>query len=521
MFEFISDWQVVSFYVYLGLLLFTAKLIKEKVPFLSRIIIPSALIAGFIGLALSDGFLNVINISDDVTSYEVYESNYNEIPEDELSKYIIVTYDEALDMDIVLDLDNDTSTIEYTEGDNVVLKKIITEERSSIIFETVYHALAIGFIALTLRREENKTDKKVWSTGMVIVITYLFQALIGVTVVVVLFKDLFLGAGLLLPLGFGQGPGLATTQGYAYATNGIVHLPHGGALGASIASMGFLAGGIVGVIALNYLARKNNLVVDKFHREESLITENIEIETINEIRVFDALTMQLVIIFLIYGCVYLTLAGLETLLYSFDSSLAGTFAGIFHGFNFLIGIVYALIYRQILNAAERKGKNVRFLTNNYVLSNISSVAFNFMIIASVLTITNAAVETYYLLILAFAVFGTLGTVIFVKWISKKIYAGPHEMKYFLGMFGMLTGTASTGLALLKGVDKDFESPVAEEMVVGSGTAISMALPLFALLTFPTLAVRTGENIYNVLVFVIPAVYGLLLLGILLFINRKK
>ena len=86
---------------------------------------------------------------------------------------------------------------------------------------------------------------------------------------------------------------------------------------------------------------------------------------------------------------------------------------------------------------------------------------------------------------------------------------------------MLTGTASTGLALLKGIDQDFESPVAEEMVVGSGTAISMALPLFALLMFPGLAITTGNNIYNVLVFAIPIIYGLILLGILLYINRKK
>jgi len=120
-----------------------------------------------------------------------------------------------------------------------------------------------------------------------------------------------------------------------------------------------------------------------------------------------------------------------------------------------------------------------------------------------------------------SIFGTIFTYAFLKWISKKIYSGKYEVHYFLGMFGMLTGTASTGLALLKGVDRDFESPIAEEMVVGSGTAISMALPLFALLMFPGLAITSGNNIYNVFVFLVPLVYGLILLGILLYINRKK
>ena len=59
------------------------------------------------------------------------------------------------------------------------------------------------------------------------------------------------------------------------------------------------------------------------------------------------------------------------------------------------------------------------------------------------------------------------------------------------------------------------------MVVGSGTAISMALPLFALLMFPGLAITSGNNLFNILTFAIPLVYGLILLGVLLFINRKK
>ncbi|AIO18181.1 hypothetical protein KQ51_00279 [Candidatus Izimaplasma bacterium HR1] len=513
MFELINDWGIMSFFIYLGLLLFVAKLIKEKLPFLNRIIIPSALIAGFLGLLLSDGFFNIVDIS--VPVYEQYtEGDVEDAMDQDFENVLVLSALEASKMGVTIDFEV------YDEIDEVILVIDDETERNPLIFESVYHALAIGFIALTLRRSENQTDKKVWSTGMVIVITYLLQALIGVTIVVVLFRDIFLGAGLLLPLGFGQGPGLATGQGRAFM-DGVGQLAHGGALGASIASMGFLVGGVVGVIALNYLARKHKLSANKIHREESLIKETFEVETIKEIRVFDALTMQIVIIFVIYGLVYLTLAFLENLVFPLLGDLGVTFAGVFHGFNFLIGIIYALIYRRVLSSYEKRGRNIKFLTNNYILSNVSSIAFNFMIIGSVLTITNTAIETYYLFVLALVVFGTISTFLFVKWISKKIYSGKFETHYFVGMFGMLTGTASTGLALLKGIDQDFESPVAEEMVVGSGTAISMALPLFALLMFPGLAITTGNNIFNILVFVIPAVYGLILLGILLFINRKK
>ena len=549
-FDLVENWEMMNFFIYVGLLLFLAKILKEKLPFLNKIIIPSALIAGFIGLILSDGFLNVINISEPV--YEVYEGTAAEVVDEDFETYEYLSFAEADKMgvhiiveeyDAVADFPADGvettfyvvlgtgNVYRYADGDYEMVSNDLDTaplvivpgddtKRMDIIYNTVYHALAIGFIALTLRREKGETNKKVWSTGMVIVLSYLMQAVIGAAIVFFLFSDVFLGAGLLLPLGFGQGPGLATSIGQGYA-EGVGVLVEGGALGATIASIGFLVGGTIGVIALNYLARKHNLQADRIHTENPSIKQTFEFETIQEIRVFDSFTMQIVIIFVIYSLVYLTLVALENYILPTMGDLGETFAGVFHGFNFLIGILYALAYRRILKYAESKGKNVNFLTNNYVLSNISSLAFNFMIAAAVLTITIKSIQEYYLLVIVFAVFGTIFTYLFLKWISRKIYGGKYEVHYFLGMFGMLTGTASTGLALLKGVDRDFESPIAEEMVVGSGTAISMALPLFALLMFPGLAITSGNNIWNVLVFVIPIAYSAILLSILLYINRKK
>ena len=460
MFDFIENWELINYFIYIGLLLFIGKIIKEKLPFLNKVIIPTALIAGFIGLILSDGFLNIIPLGRDANG--------------------------SVD----------------------------------IIYEIVYHSLAIGFIALSLKRDTNETNKKVWSTGMIIVMTYLLQAFLGVVIVFVFFKEVFLGAGLLLPLGFGQGPGLATSIGNGYA-EGVGVLVQGGALGATIASIGFLVGGIIGVVALNYLARKYNIKVSKVHNENSLRKETFEFETIKELRVFDALTAQLVIIFVIYAAVYLTLALLENVLLPPLGDLGVTFAGVFHGFNFLIGILYALLFKKVLTSFEKRGKNINFVTNNYILSNISSLAFNFLITAAVLTITIGSIQRYWLLVIVLAVVGGATTFVFLHVIVKKVYDPKYGVHYFLGLFGMLTGTASTGLALLKGVDADFESPVAEEMVVGSGTAISMALPLFALLMFPGLAITSGNNLFTVLVFAIPSVYFFILLGILLFINREK
>ena len=298
MFSVVKDWDMMNFFILIGVLLFVGKIVKEKVPFLNRVIIPTALIAGFIGLILSEGFLGLIPYS-----------------------------------------------------------------RDGVLKELVYHSLAIGFIAMSLKRDTNKTTKKIWSTGMIIVIVYLLQAIIGTGIVALFFKDIFLGAGLLLPLGFGQGPGLATSIGQGYA-DGIGVLTDGAALGATIASVGFLVGGVLGVVTLNFLSRKHNLNIDKIHRENSTNKETFEFESINELRVFDALTTQIAIIFVIYGSVYLTLVLLEGWLLPQLGDIGVTFAGVFHGFNFLIGIIYALLFKKLLVTLDKKGKNVNFMTNN-------------------------------------------------------------------------------------------------------------------------------------------------------------
>ena len=85
-----------------------------------------------------------------------------------------------------------------------------------------YHALALGFIASTLKSSEKKMTKQrsveVFNTGVTTVATYLLQALLGlgITILVANFimKNFVPAAGVLLPFGFGQGPGQALNFGY-------------------------------------------------------------------------------------------------------------------------------------------------------------------------------------------------------------------------------------------------------------------------------------------------------------------
>lgn len=422
-----QEWPIIIYFLLIGVLMFFAKILKTWLPGLNKVVIPTALLGGLIGLIISLVFAPII-IGEDT--------------------FIDVEY-----MGFI-----------------------------------VYHALAIGFISLALKRSDSKIKKKIWSTGMLITSTYALQAAIGIILVLTLFSTKFVGSGMLVALGFGQGPGLALSIGNMWD---LMLEGNGATLGVSYSFLGFVFGGTIGVLIINVMSRKKGYAKPKNYNEDSVGKETIEIDTVKEISLLDGLTTQAIIISIIYGLVYLTLLGANALLANLGN-IGETVFGLLKGFNFIIGIMYALIYKQILKKIEKKGKNIKFMTNNYILSNITSISFNIMIAGAVLTITLDFLSSYGIQLIVTSIVAGVATMFYLRYMTKIVYP-EYQDQYFIGLFGMLTGVASTGLALLKGIDPNLETPVAEEMVLGSGTAISMALPLFAILFIPSLTYGTANE----------------------------
>lgn len=453
-----EKWELIIYFLFMGVLLFIGKILKTKVPFINRIVLPTALLAGTIGLLFSNVLLGQL----------------------------------------------------FTNGTYTIDVDFMTT--------IVYHCLALGFISLTLKRKKTEKTKKIWSTGMIITSTYALQGFVGILLVLIFFADKFVGSGMLLALGFGQGPGLATSFGGMWTE---MLGGHGVALGASYAFIGFVFGGTIGVLLINVITRKRKIEKTKRYYDNSIETHNIEIDTVKEINVMDGLTVQVVIIFLIYFLVWGTLYILSGLLTTEAGGTIGdTIYGLLEGFNFIIGIFYALLYKVIIEKIEKKGKNLSFITNDYVLSNLSSLFFNIMICGAVLTITIEFISSYGLLLLVVSAIGGILTMLYVRYMTRRVY-DHYQDEYFVGLFGMLTGTASTGMALLKGLDRKLESPVAEELVLGSGTAIAMALPLFVFLMLPSIGYGTAnETLLEFIALFGCLLYAVTMVVILLLRSRK-
>jgi ESS family glutamate:Na+ symporter len=383
----------------------------------------------------------------------------------------------------------------------------------TVFLETVmYNAIGLGFIALALRTNEQGSNKP-FVTGAIIASGYLMQAFLGALVVVFFFSELFLGTGFLISLGFSQGPSLAFNIGSGWEQQGLV--PSGGTLGVAIAAIGFLWGGIVGVIINNIHARKHKLVLSR--DDDRILVNTIEIESHSKLTIFDVLTTNIVLVLLIYGLVMVLLAISQRFLEPLGG-LAQTIASLFYGLNFLIGILLAFAFKRLQRMVNKRGVQLGFITNNYTLQSISSFLFNVLITSSVLIISRASVDEYWLFILIGTSLAGVVTYGYFKMLVRWQYS-EHQHEYTIGFYGNNTGVISTGIALVKMIDPELKTPVVQGLVVGSGTALFFAIPLFGILIIPE--AFHGQAIGIVYTFAALALYWLVLMTFLFVAKRRE
>ena len=339
-----------------------------------------------------------------------------------------------------------------------------------------YHMLALGFTASALRSNDGKMTKErsveIFNTGLTTVATYLLQALVGMVICIIAAKTLtglLEAAGLLLALGYGQGPGQAMNYGNLYEVDyGFLG---GKSFGLTVASMGFLAASIGGVIHLNWLKRKGKIQLDK---GTGLASEQVEEE--NEVPMqenVDKFTLQIAFIMLAYLVSYL-------LMYTLGCLLPGMRATIY-GFNFLLGVLAATLLKGILKFLNRKNIVHRQYTNNFLLTRATNFFFDIMVTASIAAIRMDIIGKYWAVLLAMGISGLVLTYAYVYFVCRKLFPNYVEQQ-FLAMYGMLTGTASTGIILLREIDGDFKTPVADNLVYQNFPAMVFGFPILLLAT---------------------------------------
>ena len=104
-----------------------------------------------------------------------------------------------------------------------------------------------------------------------------------------------------------------------------------------------------------------------------------------------------------------------------------------------------------------------------------------MVVAGVAAIRLDILEHYWGIILILGAAGAIVTYIYTRIVAKTLFPDYAE-EQFLTMYGMLTGTASTGVILLREVDSEFKTPAADNMVYQNFPAIAFGFPMMFLAT---------------------------------------
>lgn len=453
------EWTLIVDVCILSVLLAMATFLKRKIGLFQKILVPNAIIAGFLGFIVGPEVLKLI------------------------------PFDSA----------------EFAER----------------LGNMVYHLMGVGFIALGLKQREKKNDRSAYHTGIFIVSSYLVQGIIGFCITLILaftfIPDLFAPFGLLLPLSFGQGPGQAFSIGSSWAENGF---SNGGKVGLTMGTFGFLWASLGGVVYINILAKQKQKEAKKVGKE--MVDKITDVDEAGEIPLsesIDRMSVQMFLIGIIYLVTYLTIKGASTAL-SGLGDFGQTFANLLVGFHFIIGTLYAMLLRKIFDVSKKTKMMKRNYPNNFLLQRIAGAAFDYMIVAAITAISISVFKQYWIPIMLTTTIGGLFTMWYCYIMAKKIYK-KGAIENAIGMYGMMTGTISTGMALLREVDPNFKSGTAENLVLGSGVGLFFGVPLLLIITVPVLGVTQNNPmffLYGMLAFI---GYLLLLYGLLYVSLRKK
>ena len=399
---------------------------------------------------------------------------------------------------------------------NVTGKQFGVELFDNQLMQVVtYHCLAIGFAAMSLKTEKSthKTNPaQVLEFGALQGGTYMLQAFVGLGITLSLFfltrnSDQVISyvCGLILPLGFGQGPGNALSWDINYTNTPAAMFAGNGSFGLSLASIGFVVASVFGIFYINLHKKRGNLFVRKDESYDEAI--RVYEETRNEIpdnESVDKFTIQAGFVALAYALAFLFMCFLGKLS-AFTNSIAW-------GFNFLWASIAAMIIKVVVKNLKKSRLMNRGYINNYQMDRISGFAFDLMIVAGVSAIEINDIKNYILPIVLIGVVGAIVTYIYIRLVAVECFKG-FEHEFFLMCFGTLTGTASNGVILMKEVDPGLRTPTSSLYILSNFPAMVMIAPLLFMLGF------AGKSLTNAII--AWGIFFVLWIGYTVFLFRRR
>ena len=390
----------------------------------------------------------------------------------------------------------------------------------------VYHLLSISFIAMTLRKSENggARGKMVLSTSLSILSQYSVQCLLGfglgILLMLTMLPKIFPGFGLFLTMGFSLGPGQAFAMGTGWEKYGF---DGAGTVGLTFGAIGFIWACFGGMTILNLAVRRGWIKKEELSSiERDDVRTGIydpdrhmvgsEVKT--EPEAIDPLTFNVAFVFVAYLLSFLFLK-LITWLLSFAGNAGNEFAWNLWGISFIFAALTASVMKKIISLA-----GIDYLTDNGSLNRISGLSVDLMVAASIGAISLVVVRQYWMPILLVSTIGGIVTTVLTLWISSRLF-DDHVFHRTILIYGTATGTLPTGLALLRVIDPDFETPASRDYMYSVGITFLLAIPMILTMNLVSYGFTTGDSLYYWIIFAVYSGYMIFVLVAYRILSGKR
>lgn len=255
---------------WMSALMLVAKVIRSKVRFVQKLYIPSALVAGFMGLFAGKQFLNVIPFSSEISNYAG----------------ILIAF---------------------------VFGSMFIGNKTKVSFKRMFNSVGDSFLV--------NAAAEITQFGLFI--------LLGVVIFPIFFKGINPAFGLMLPAGFVGGHGTAAAIGSVLVDSGWADAT---SIGQTFATIGLLGGILGGVAMINIGARRGDTAIIKSVEDlqEEMLTGLVQKDdrsefgqnTVNAMSI-DTLTWHFSLILVAVGMAYGVNAVLKILLPSVSFPVYG------------------------------------------------------------------------------------------------------------------------------------------------------------------------------------------------------
>jgi ESS family glutamate:Na+ symporter len=340
----------------------------------------------------------------------------------------------------------------------------------------VYHVFALMFVAVGLQSApRQRRPGAARSLAVANAMVGVTQALLGFLFVAawLAVEPLHPGFGLMIMLGFQQGPGQALSLGGAWEAAGMTD---GAQIGLVFATLGFVYCFVLGVPAVAIARRRGMITPEDEVRSAPEASATPPPADPEAATAQEPLSMQLVIM----GCVYLVVFaitwGLTSLLPP-GSELRDTLWGL----HFILGSSVAIAVRR---GARRVGQDGPF--HDGMLARISVVGVEVTTAGSIAAVRLEVLGAWLVPILLMTLLASVITLVGCWWLARRAFP-EAPFAHALVLFGMGTGTLPTGLALLRMLDPELRGPVARNAVIGATASVPFNAPMFLVL-IPLVAV---------------------------------